>query len=650
MNAESFLAEFGHLANAPSGVERLRTLVLQLAATGRLVVGNAKDGKAEALISKLAREKDRLIADGSIKGSNPLPPVDLSNPLPDVPTQWRWIRLGNLTSKIGSGSTPRGGSQVYVSRGVPFLRSQNVWNDGIRLDEIVFIDPEKHEGMRNTQVLPNDILLNITGASLGRCAITPSDFPTANVSQHVTIIRPLLAEIRHFIRICLLSPFGQKMIWGRQVGMAREGLSKKVLEQFEIPLPPLGEQKRIIAKVDELMALCDQLESQHQERERRFPMLSRTSHGRFAEAPTLANLNRIFDETGAVSPDDLRKTVLTLAVSGRLLPQNADDEPASVLLTHISEEKRLLVSEKKIRHQEEATPIVPQELPFDVPKGWIWARLSTITLRIQYGFTASAKREIKDVRLLRITDIQDNSVNWNSVPGCEIAEDDVAQFKLERGDILVARTGGTVGKTYLMREVPVLAVFASYLIRIQGASALIDRYLKLFLESPAYWVQLDEGARGGAQPNVNGKTLGRMVVPVPPFDEQSRIIAKVEELMTLVNQLERQQRERDKLAEALAKACVASFTGTTQLEKTEKMKAPKTELVSFVTVGKKPKPDAKAPLAQLLIQNKGTLPAKSLWQQSDLTIDTFYQQLKTEIAQGWIAPPTEAEIKIIEVT
>lgn len=247
MNAKLILAEFGRIANAPEGVERLRALVLQLAATGKLVVSDETEGNADDIVSKLAHEKEKLVADGDVKARSPLPLVDVSNPLPEVPTQWRWIRLGNLSSKIGSGSTPRGGSQVYVSRGVPFLRSQNVWNDGIHLDDVVHIDPAMHEGMRNTQVLPGDILLNITGASLGRCASVPSDFPTANVSQHVTIIRPLLADTRHFIRICLLSPFGQQMIWGRQVGMAREGLSKKVLEQFEIPLPPLAEQKRIVA-------------------------------------------------------------------------------------------------------------------------------------------------------------------------------------------------------------------------------------------------------------------------------------------------------------------------------------------------------------------------------------------------------------------
>jgi type I restriction enzyme S subunit len=166
--------------------------------------------------------------------------------------------------------------------------------------------------------------------------------------------------------------------------------------------------------------------------------------------------------------------------------------------------------------------------------------LATISRKIHYGYTASANKLLKDVRLLRITDIQNNAVDWASVPGCEISGRDIDQYKLEQGDILIARTGGTIGKTFLVKHAPVTAVFASYLIRVQGTSELYDQYLKLFLESPAYWKQLQDGARGAGQPNVNGQTLGRMVVTIPPLAEQHRIVAKVEELMALCDQLETQ--------------------------------------------------------------------------------------------------------------
>lgn len=155
---------------------------------------------------------------------------------------------------------------------------------------------------------------------------------------------------------------------------------------------------------------------------------------------------------------------------------------------------------------------------------------------------------------------------------------------------------------------------------------------------------------GATVPHLRVGGVETLLVALPPHAEQRRIVAKVDELMDLVDQLEVQQQERETLAEAFAKACVAPFSGTTQLARPEKMKSPKTELLSLVRLERQPKPDTKAQLAHLLIQNEGTLPAKSLWRQSGLTIDAFYQQLKTEIAQGSIAPPAEAEMKVLEET
>ncbi|WP_370374914.1 restriction endonuclease subunit S [Candidatus Chloroploca sp. Khr17] len=164
--------------------------------------------------------------------------------------------------------------------------------------------------------------------------------------------------------------------------------------------------------------------------------------------------------------------------------------------------------------------------------------MSMVSRRIHYGFTASANAALKEVRMLRITDIQDNSVDWLNVPGCVINKENVNQYKLEKGDILIARTGGTIGKTFLVRDIPVTAVFASYLIRIQGTKYVFDEYLKCFLESPLYWEQLRAGTRGTGQPNVNGQTLGNLILPLPPLAEQHRIVARVDELMALCDRLE----------------------------------------------------------------------------------------------------------------
>lgn len=260
-------------------------------------------------------------------------------------------------------------------------------------------------------------------------------------------------------------------------------------------------------------------------------------------AQLLAQFDRISDAPDAIPR--LRRFILDLAVRGKLVEQDPRDEPASELLTRIQKEKALLVKAGKLKLLDPVLEISDQEKPFSTPSSWAWTRLANTSRRIHYGFTASANQSLKTVRLLRITDIQNNLVDWSSVPGCEITADEVAQYRLDENDILIARTGGTIGKTFLVRQIPVTAVFASYLIRVQPSAELHAQYLKVFLESSVYWEQLQDGARGGGQPNVNGQTLRRMILPIPPRSEQYRIVAKVDELMALCDRLEAAQEERE---------------------------------------------------------------------------------------------------------
>ncbi len=253
----------------------------------------------------------------------------------------------------------------------------------------------------------------------------------------------------------------------------------------------------------------------------------------------------------------LQRFILDLAVRGKLVPQDPNDEPVAELLKRIRVEKARLVKAGEIRNPKQVLVIDAGECFFSPPRGWEWKRLSEISRKIHYGFTASANKMADAVRLLRITDIQDNSVDWFSVPGCEIGEKALLQFKLKKGDILVARTGGTIGKSFLVQDVPVAVVFASYLIRVQGSHEIYDRYLKLFLESPIYWIQLHDGSRGAGQPNVNGQTLGKMLVSLPPLAEQHRIVAKVDELMTLCDRLEAARMEREATRARMATASLA---------------------------------------------------------------------------------------------
>ncbi|AKX45571.1 hypothetical protein AKN87_11075 [Thiopseudomonas alkaliphila] len=256
---------FATLFTTEQSIEALKQTLLQLAVMGKLVPQDPNDEPAAVLLEKIAAEKAQLIKDKKIKKEKPLPPIGDDEKPFELPKGWEFYRLGELVEKLGSGSTPRGGQSAYVPTGIPFLRSQNVWNEGLNTHDIAYITEETHQRMSNTVVYPGDILLNITGASLGRSVIFPNTFPEANVSQHVTIARLINPAMTPFVHLCIRSPLLQRTVWERQVGMAIEGLSKKVLELFEITIPPLAEQHRIVAKVDELMSICDQLKTNLQQ-------------------------------------------------------------------------------------------------------------------------------------------------------------------------------------------------------------------------------------------------------------------------------------------------------------------------------------------------------------------------------------------------
>ena len=255
---ERMSAHFDTLFCTDDSIEQLKQTILQLAVMGKLVKQDPNDEAANELLKKIARHKESLVKQGKIK-ENILPEVTNEQEPFIIPQNWKWVRLGNITNKLGSGSTPRGGNNAYSDSGILFLRSQNIRNEGLLLDDVAFIDEATNNKMSNTIVFPNDILLNITGGSLGRSTIFPEEAIIANVSQHVTIIRPTIIDSTPYLHSCIISPYIQNLIWGRQIGANREGLSKKVLEQFEIPYPPLLEQKRIISKINELFFVCDLL-------------------------------------------------------------------------------------------------------------------------------------------------------------------------------------------------------------------------------------------------------------------------------------------------------------------------------------------------------------------------------------------------------
>jgi type I restriction enzyme S subunit len=242
------------LTTRPDQIKTLRQTILNLAVRGKLVAQDPADEPASNL-TKVA--KDLQSEEGVKVKADPIQPSDVPF---KAPSGWLWTRVGTIAMQTGSGSTPRGGKSAYADEGTPFLRSQNIYDDGLRLDDVVFINDETNKKMKRTQVKAKDLLLNITGGSIGRCTRVPDEFTGANVSQHVAIVRTAAPGTEDYLHLLVRSPFFQGYVVGEQTGAGRGGLPKNRMDRIPVPLPPLAEQRRILAKVDALMVLCDRME------------------------------------------------------------------------------------------------------------------------------------------------------------------------------------------------------------------------------------------------------------------------------------------------------------------------------------------------------------------------------------------------------
>ena len=541
------------------GVKKLRELILELAVRGKLVPQDAKDEPASELLKKIAAEKAKLIADGKIKKDKLLPPIKDTEIAFHLPHGWQWVRLGSVIDYVNGYAFS---SKDFTDIGVGVVKIGDIQNG--RVEPAMMSRVSKAVVTRldgRLKVIKGDLLIAMSGATTGKLGFNDSE-EIFYLNQRVGKIVPFMLS-KKFLYFDLTTKIATNL--NQSAGSAIPNLSTEQINSITLALPPLAEQHRIVAKVDELMALCDQLETQHnnaaEAHEKLVSFLLGTLTQSQDAADFSANWQRIaahFDTlfTTEASIDVLKQTLLQLAVMGKLVPQDATDEPASELLKKIAAEKAKLIAEGKIKKDKPLPPIAAEEKPFSLPVKWEWVRLGDISSNVQYGYTDSANHQSRKILFLRITDIQDDAVNWASVPGCNIEMQDAKSYALENQDIIIARTGGTIGKSYLVNGLNQKAVFASYLIRIGNLSSTAAQYKKVFLGSMLYWDQLIASSMGTGQPNVNGTALKNLVFSLPPLPEQHRIVAKVDEIMALCDRLKILVTDGNQLQQKLADVIV----------------------------------------------------------------------------------------------
>ena len=513
--------------------EQLRKSILQLAIQGKLVPQDSNDESASVLLERIRAEKQQLIKEGKIKKDKNDSVIfkgddnryyekvgsevkDITDDLPfEIPDSWAWTKFLQIVS-FELGKTPDRHTDKFWSNGrypwfaISDLQERSIVSSTKEKISAVALK-EKFAG----KLVPQGTLLMSFKLTVGRTSILGVD---AVHNEAIISVFPIIAD-KDATRNFLFNTLSLIVEYVETTDAIKGAtLNSSKLSSMFVPLPPLAEQIRIvneIKKFEPLIAEYDKLEQQ---------------------------ATKLDDEIY----DKLKKSILQYAIQGKLVPQDPNDEPASVLLERIRAEKKAKLGKKFVdsfiykgddncyyehiagKAQDELV-----EVPFDIPDNWAWVRWGNLSFSIQYGYNAPAK-ESGRIKMVRISDIHNNEVDWEHVPFCDINETDIKTYLLKENDILFARTGGTVGKSYLVTYVPEEAIYAGYLIRTQYSAQLSAQYLKYFMESSLYWMQLKDGTIATAQPNCNGQTLSKMILPLPPLAEQKRVVAKINEIFAML--------------------------------------------------------------------------------------------------------------------
>jgi type I restriction enzyme, S subunit len=661
MNTQQFLSEFGHIMSAPNGVNQLRQLIYNLAITGKLMTQIDSDDDIELLLINIKITKEKLISEKVFRGSPKLEELPLLLPEDvSLPNSWRWSRLVDIGDINPRNS---GVADDCLASFIPMSHLPEIHSEKLRFEEQLWGKLKKGY----THFADGDIVIaKITPCfENGKAAVISeliNGIGAGTTELHV--IRPLPNLIEpNYVYIFLRSPYfitdGRNKMTGT-AGQKRLPMSYFATRAF--PLPPIAEQRRIVAKVDELMALCDRLEYQQQERNA-LCQITRTAflnafvneknalQSKVVWARINDNINLLLDSEQGFS--DLRYSLTKLAVKGFVSNWTKESPLLHEIKKECSSLKQDYVHKGWLRTRKLVAPKLHENDAY--PSHWGILPLDEVAVIIG-GITKGHKLKGEDVRshlYLSVANVQRGFFDLTAMKHIEVPMHQIEKYRVEIGDLLIAEGGDwdKVGRTAIWAGELPDCLHQNHIFKARiPSSLLLNEWVELVLNSEIgrdYFAGASKQTTNLA--SINMTQLRSFPLPIPPVSEQVAILQKVNYLLSICQKLKQQRLDLQNVAQMLASAAISSITGI-QFEDKEKMKVPKTELVSNLRIGISPANSERAPLAAILIRNNGEIPAKTLWQASGLEIDSFYQQLKTEMTRGWIVQPAVAYMREVEAT
>jgi type I restriction enzyme S subunit len=434
MKLETFFERFDLFADAPDAVARMRELVLELAAHGKLVEQSRNDEPASALSRRIEKHIEELRSRKKFRGL-PVEPLG-QDALPEIPSTWEWVRLGNVVDYGSSDKT----QSADIPEDAWLLDLEDIEKDTSRLLQRKSFRDSPSKSTKAAFIV-GDVLYGKLRPYLNKVIV--ADAP-GYCTTEIIPIRTFGFIDPTYLCYALKRPEFIAYANSKSYGMNLPRLGTEDARRSPFPLPPLAEQKRIVAKVDELMALCDRLEAQQQERTTRHAALARASLVRFADAPTPTNLHLLFHKSYDITPADLRKSILSLAVQGKLVPQYPNDEPVSNLVADLAILKSHLQAERKIRNQKVSDSPDSDDVPFEIPDEWRWIRLGqAVTLFGGYAYESRAYVPESSNQIIRLGNVKNDVLLLDQKPAFipDTLANKTVEYAILEGDILVTMTG-----------------------------------------------------------------------------------------------------------------------------------------------------------------------------------------------------------------
>lgn len=540
MELETFFEQFELLADAPNGVQKLRELILQLAVQRKLVpLTNFEQNSRE--ISKGKRVSDFITI------------------------------LNGYAFK----------SQWFIEDGIRLLRNANVGHGTLRWDDVAKITEERAEEFKRFKLDVGDIVISLdrplisTGLKVAR--VSRDDLPCLLLQRVGKVEFKTDEVIPEFFFLWLNSPiFINAIDPGRSNGVPH--ISSKNIESLPFAPPPKEEQERIIAKVDRLMSLCDELEARQEKRRDRILQLGEVATSQLLTPSTpeafnqhwqgiCNNFDLLYSTPENVS--QLRQAILQLAVMGKLVPQDANDEPASVLLERIKEEKARLIKEGKIRKSEKLSPIKVDELPYVLPDSWQWVRFGEILLEITSGWSPMCEKHPKEDEewgVLKVSAVSWDKFNPDENKALPSNLKPRPDHEVRSGDFLMSRanTSALVGKSVIVENTPERLLLSDKILRVYFSTFADKKFFNIYnnsLAARAYYSKAASGTSDSMR-NISRIQILNLPVPVPPFQEQKRIFVKINQFMSLCDELEAKLtqsiNDREKLMETAVHQVLAA--------------------------------------------------------------------------------------------